>query len=269
MSIIKGVDWVLPQIKWSIKRGDSLLFWHSRWHELSPFTQTNPRLFALSTKKGDSIANMWNAEKADWDLYPRRPLRSVEEVLWEDMKVSLPPLPDSGFDNPRWTLNNNGSFTVASIKLARPLNNQDETNEDDGEIYNNLWKSTIPKRCKFFVWTLLHECINTMDMLQRRLPTWNLKPSWCILCKAAEEDRQHFFTHCPFSTNLLKKVEVILGKSLLFPNSTTLCKDLFKTKGKTKKQTIKQYLVAATLWNIWNERNRMIFRGEEKKVDSV
>ena len=131
MSIIKGADWVLPQIKWTIKRGDSLSFWHSRWHDLSPFTQSNPRLFALSTRKGDSIANMWNAETADCDLYPRRPLRSVEEVLWDDMKAS-PPLPDSGFDNPRWILNNNGSFTMASIKLARPPNNQDETNEDDG-----------------------------------------------------------------------------------------------------------------------------------------
>ena len=56
---------------------------------------------------------------------------------------------------------------------------------------------------------------------------------------------------------------------MLFPNSTALRKDLFKTKGKTKKQTIKQHLVGATLWNIWNERIRRIFKGEEKKADSV
>ena len=61
MSIIKSVGWVLPQIKWSIRRGDTLSFWHSKWHDLSPFSQTNPRLFPLSSRKENSIANMWNA----------------------------------------------------------------------------------------------------------------------------------------------------------------------------------------------------------------
>ena len=48
-----------------------------------------------------------------------------------------------------------------------------------------------------------------------------------------------------------------------------LCKEPFKAKGKTKKQTIEQHLAAATLWNIWNERNRRTFKEEERTTVSV
>ena len=105
-----------------------------------------------------------------------------------------------------------------------------------------------------------------MDMLQRRLPTWNLNPSWCILCKAAEEDRQHLFSLCPFSSKLWKNVEVVLDRPLLTLNPAVLCKETYKTKEKTKIQTIEQHLVAATLWNIWSERNKRIFKGKKKQL---
>ena len=147
------------------------------------------------------------------------------------MKASLPPLPDTGLDRPMWNLNSNDIFSVASTKIARTQNNQVEY-DDDGVIYNNLWKPTIPKRWKFFLWTLLRECINTMDMLQRRLPTWNINPSWCIICKAAEEDRHHLFSLCPLSKNLWKKVEEVLDKPLPHTNPSVLCKEPFKAKGK-------------------------------------
>ena len=145
MSIIKGANWVLPQIKWSIKRGDTLSFWHSKRHDCSPFSQTSPRLFALTSRKENSIANMWNAETANWDLFPRRPLRSVEEALWDELKATLPPLPDTGFDRPLWNLNRKDFFSVASTKIARTQNNQEEYNDEDEIIYNNLRKSTVPK----------------------------------------------------------------------------------------------------------------------------
>ena len=147
------------------------------------------------------------------------------------MKASLPSLPAFGFDIPRWNLNNNSSFTVASIKLARPLNNQAEVNYNDGVIYNNVWKSSIPKMCKLFLWTLIQECINTTDMLQRRLPTWNIKPSWCTLCKAAEEDRNHLFSLYPFSSKLWQKVEVILDRPLYPINSPLFVQRNLQNKG--------------------------------------
>lgn len=81
-SIIKGLDWVLPKIIWKINKGNSLSFRHSMWHENSPFSLHSPRLYALTTRKEYSISEMWDNSKTDWDLYPRRRLRSVEEACY-------------------------------------------------------------------------------------------------------------------------------------------------------------------------------------------
>ena len=71
-----------------------------------------------------------------------------------------------------------------------------------------MYEIIHPKTCKFFLWTLLHEWINTMDMLQRRLPTWNIKTSCCILCKAAEKDRNHLFSFVPSHQSFGKKLKL-------------------------------------------------------------
>lgn len=35
--------------------------------------------------------------------------------------------------------------------------------------FKTLCKSDIPKKCKFFIWTLIDECINTADKLQKNI----------------------------------------------------------------------------------------------------
>ena len=90
-SLKESIGFYHMHINWKIKSGDSLSFWHSLWHEHSPLSQHNPRLYALTTKKRNSIKVMWSAENSEWDLYPRRPLRSVESTFWDEMKISLHP----------------------------------------------------------------------------------------------------------------------------------------------------------------------------------
>ena len=61
-SITKGNEWFLPQIKWRINNGEVISFWHGDWHEHNPLYIQRPRLYALPTKKWNSIKDLWNEE---------------------------------------------------------------------------------------------------------------------------------------------------------------------------------------------------------------
>lgn len=131
------------------------------------------------------------------------------------------------------------------------------------EIYLHLWKYIIPKKYKIFIWSLLRECINTIEILQKRLPKWNLNPSWCVIYTANEENRNHLFNNCPYRKGIWEKVGVLLHHPYNFDNGAFLCKYICKTRPKLKKQVIHLNMVVITLLSTWLERNKRTFNGEE------
>lgn len=108
----------------------------------------------------------------------------------------LTPRENNGDDLTRWTLNPEGKFTVSSYKNyiaskyfpLQPIN------------VGSLWSTYLPKKCKLFIWTLLHKGLNTGDKCQLRYPKMALSPNWCILCKMNEETAEHSLVQCSFST---------------------------------------------------------------------
>lgn len=62
-----------------------------------------------------------------------------------------------------------------------------------------LWNNNLPKKCKFFIWSLLHNSLNTLDKVQRRHPSLHINPNWCILCKDHDETGLHLFITCNYS----------------------------------------------------------------------
>ena len=99
----------------------------------------------------------------------------------------------------------------------------------------------------------------TAKNLQKRLPSWSLKPSWCVMCKTADEDKNQVFISCPFANDIWKKVGALFNRSFIFEDTTYLCKYIYRSKVKAKNQTILLNTVAVILWSIWNERNKKIF----------
>lgn len=111
-----------------------------------------PKLFALSQIPDGSIKNAWNQETLDWDIQPRRLLRDREIVSWNTVKDSFTSPHDSrGYDCPIWKHTTNGTFQTMALKEV--LHNQTtRPNPPLGsECYKKLWKSYIPKKCKFFL----------------------------------------------------------------------------------------------------------------------
>lgn len=96
--------------------------------------------------------------------------------------IIYPPNDSKGYDYPTWNLDTDGKFIVGSVKKA--ITNLDQRNETNiiADIFLQLWKSKISKKGWFLSWSLSHNCINTSDVLQRKIHSLKLNPNWCSLC---------------------------------------------------------------------------------------
>ncbi|KAA0056929.1 LINE-1 retrotransposable element ORF2 protein [Cucumis melo var. makuwa] len=161
--IIEGNDWFLPHIAWKINNGETVSFWNGFWHEKSPLATFAPRLFALSNIQQGSVKDHWRKASSDWNFQPRRPMRSHEVHLWDVPETSFSaPDQSRGEDCPIWKFNSSGAFDIASIKKALLNDGHHDVASISPSTFKNLWQSDIPKTGKFFIWSLLHECLNTM-----------------------------------------------------------------------------------------------------------
>ena len=261
-SIIKGVDWFSPLYTWKFNIGDSVSFWKGTWNNKSLLVVYALRLFALSDIQQASVKDMWNSTTSNWDLQPRRPLRSFELHFWNSLKIKFSiPNQSHGPDFPTWKRNSNRHFDIASIKKVIMSIDANDVSSINPTTFKPLWQSSIHKKCKFYIWSLLHECINTAGKLQKRLPYWNLNPNWCPLCKNHLKNIDHLFITCPYSQDLWKKTFDTLKWRYVITNLAALCKDLYSIKSDNRKRTITFNTIDVTLWVIWLERNKRIFKG--------
>ena len=133
-------------------------------------------------------------------------------------------------------------------------------------FFSQLWKTKISKKCHFFIWSLLHCCINTADILQRKVPTLNLSPNRCSLCKRHSEEIDHIFIDCHTAKILWNKLEGLLGWKNQQQNVVSLCSFLCSIKQRNKRGIIFFNTIASVLWILWLERNNRIFKGKEKST---
>lgn len=58
-----------------------------------------------------------------------------------------------------------GTFKASTVKEALFNQTTRQSPPLEADKYKKMWKSHIPKKCKFFLWTLSHTSINTMENL--------------------------------------------------------------------------------------------------------
>ena len=71
-----------------------------------------------------------------------------------------------------------------------------------------LWKSKVPTKVRFFVWTAALGRILAIDNLRRcRIVVIN----WCCMCKRAGETSNHSFLHCSVARKMWNMVFSLFG----------------------------------------------------------
>jgi hypothetical protein len=116
-------------------------------------------------------------------------------------------------------------------------------------------ESSCMMRVKFFACLLLVDRLNTRDMLQRR--HWKVTgDTHCVLCPtSARETRMHLFFECNFSQRIWNYFQI----------DWTLAPDIQGSLLATILAFRKPFFMEVVMlgcWNIWKQRNGLIFRFE-------
>ena len=115
-----------------------------------------------------------------------------------------------------------------------------------------IWKSKCMSKHKFFAWLILHDRINTQDMLVRR--NWKATDdNTCVFCvHHLYEDWIHLFFQCQFSSRVWNYLNIQW-------RDDTLLNNLLRARKEFPGPCFTEVVILAC-WNIWKQRNGLIFK---------
>ncbi|XP_026377707.1 uncharacterized protein LOC113272005 [Papaver somniferum] len=165
---------------------------------------------------------------------------------------SNPPALDNFPDTRRWSLHNSGVFTVKTLysKLIA------ESGIDNFPHYF-IWKKPVPPKINFLLWRLMHEKLNTIDMLQ--IKGVDIYYS-CILCGDDIESQDHIFFHCKIAHKVWSSVLLSVCWSWVIPrNLRMLAFGWHHVHFSVAGNFLWDLIPATVVHTIWTERNKRIF----------
>jgi hypothetical protein len=114
-----------------------------------------------------------------------------------------------------------------------------------------IWKSSCQAKHKFFFWLLLHDRLNTRNLLGRKnfhLPTYSCATLPCV----EEETLIHLFWSCPFADHYWDFICPTRDKNL------SVLESIEHIKMKIGLPFSMDIIIVAT-WSLWIVRNNKIF----------
>ncbi|XP_045821935.1 uncharacterized protein LOC123914805 [Trifolium pratense] len=230
-------SWFKSNISCCIGNGNNIGFWQFKWWNWSEL---------LSVNEAQQLTELQG-------LFDGFSLHNNNDDQW------------------RWIPDSNGLFTVKSCyTYLLDLRQVEFQDAHVLEAIQHLWKSDVPSKVNIFGWRVLLNRLLTRAALHHCGILTNHHELSCVFCFLQAEDEKHLFFSCPFSKGVWNKVLSWLGTSLQTGvegrDHFLLFGDLFKMKDKCRVR----YLVwLATTWNIWNLRNKVIFKGNIPDVSSL
>ncbi|CAN1824179.1 hypothetical protein LINPERHAP1_LOCUS30677 [Linum perenne] len=163
-----------------------------------------------------------------------------------------------------WSLTKTEVFTVKSLNLQ--LRSVKFPGLDDFPA-STIWNKVVPVKVQGFLWLVFHGRILTLDVLQAK--GFHL-PNRCSLCCSQGEWVNHLFIHCPFVHSIWSKISSRL--SIFGPLPASSSSLILGWKGLNCDSThspLRKVLLHSILWQIWLERNDVIFRDSVASASRV
>jgi hypothetical protein len=128
------------------------------------------------------------------------------------------------------------------------------------KIFSILWKSSCQAKHKFFFWLLLHDRLNTRNLLRRK--NFVLQSYQCVFqCCNEEETLVHLFWACPFAKNCWDFICPRRDRSL------SILEALEDVRFKMKLPFAMEVLILSA-WGIWIVRNNKIFKDQNAEFNT-
>ncbi|KAL0290785.1 UNVERIFIED_CONTAM: hypothetical protein Sangu_2559000 [Sesamum angustifolium] len=239
---------LLPYIEFKIGDGESFSLWHDPWHSLSPLITRFPQGPGLTNTSVSAKLSVVLAE-GEWRWSLITDMECIEIIHL------LPTIHNSN-GSIQWQ---GGNFTmkIANDILRIP-----------GPIVG--WYSLLLGPCKiprysFVLWLTILEKLSTMDK-----PWLSHLGGECVLCCREMEIHEHLFFHCSYSRQCLREMKEIVRFS--WPNRAWGLDITWASRrwnGRHIVQAAYRSLLAAIVYNIWQERNRRIFQHNARPSSTV
>ena len=124
-----------------------------------------------------------------------------------------------------------------------------------------IWKAKTEGKHRFFTWLLVQGKIQTADNLLAKGVVCN---PVCVLCDQEFETAAHLCLHCCYAREVWWLVRTWSGGLINIPVQGVEVQDWWnfslQAAGDEERGKVAALLIY-TAWNIWNERNRRIFKG--------
>jgi hypothetical protein len=140
------------------------------------------------------------------------------------------------------------------------------------KLWERIWKSWAPGKCKFFVWLVAHNKCWTADRLGKR-GLQHLES--CPLCDQKGETINHLLVACVFSREVWFLVLQQFGLQALTPqpqmgdHSFEDWWEHISTRVPDHQKKGLNAMVILVAWAIWNHRNRYVFDGVQPSLDML
>ena len=133
--------------------------------------------------------------------------------------------------------------------------------------WKNVWKSKVPLRVAFFIWTAALGKILTTDNLRKQRV---IILDWCCMCKLSGESVNHLLMHCSVAWELWNLILILFGDQWAMPRDVV---DLLTcwngSLGKSKACKIWKMIPHCLMWCLWCERNARTFNGKAKSIPAL
>jgi hypothetical protein len=117
----------------------------------------------------------------------------------------------------------------------------------------DIWNTCNIPRQKFFAWLMLHNRLNTKDMMIKK--NFYVEFSDCIICEEwPVESNMHLFFECSFSQSFWWAI------GMEWNSDMDLYSMIADAKNRYSHNFIMEILITGC-WSIWEQRNDAIFRG--------
>ena len=155
----------------------------------------------------------------------------------------------------RWGHRIKGMFTIAEGYHQKARYNKHlETKK-----WESIWKTKTWPKVELFTWILSHGRALTWDQLRKK---GMQGPSRCALYREQEETMEHLTNTCKVNGNLWRQHQRLSKISDRDINSMKIMIENSRNKPYQNMILNKAWRLSIgfVLWNIWKERNRLIFK---------
>ncbi|XP_035544454.1 uncharacterized protein LOC108983424 isoform X2 [Juglans regia] len=252
-------------VRFVVGQGTRIKFWQNVWCGERSLERAFPALYNIAINREASIADLcviaqdsfqWNIlftrANHDWELSI---VSEFFSMIYSSERLTTQD------DRLQWRGKDSKKFSVKTYyKILVSQGNEYFP-------WKSIWKSRVPSKVAFFVWTAALGKILTTDNLRKR---GLIVTDWCYLCKKNGESVDHLLLHCEVTRELWNGIFRRVDVAWVMPAKVVDLLACWKgLKGSTQVAAAWKMIPLCIMWCIWLERNARCFEDRERSMEEL